>query len=244
MIKFFSKIRQRLLSENKFSKYLIYAIGEIVLVVIGILIALQINNLNDELKEKKTLISDLKNAQIYILGEIEKEETQRQNVMALSDTIQNSLRIIEEVDSPSPAEIKHLKSAGVHILKVGLRSGDINTLLYLSSSISKSNRESRHKLVKALGQLMNEIQDGDYLENSFFEDLLAMNRSIDRSIWRHNSKGELIYDFELIKTDYDFQHLFLSSIWYKNLSALYGTRIIEKYRIVHRQIEDLLNELE
>lgn len=53
MIKFFRKIRQRLLTENRptssagrFSRYLIYAIGEIVLVVIGILIALQINNWN------------------------------------------------------------------------------------------------------------------------------------------------------------------------------------------------------
>ena len=46
MIKFFRKIRQRLLAENKFSKYLLYAIGEIVLVVIGILIALNINNRN------------------------------------------------------------------------------------------------------------------------------------------------------------------------------------------------------
>jgi len=47
MIKFFRKIRQKLLTENKFSKYLLYAIGEIVLVVIGILIALQINNWNE-----------------------------------------------------------------------------------------------------------------------------------------------------------------------------------------------------
>ncbi len=46
MIKFFRKIRQQLLTENKFSKYLLYAIGEIVLVVIGILIALKINNWN------------------------------------------------------------------------------------------------------------------------------------------------------------------------------------------------------
>ena len=51
MIKFFRKIRQKLLSENKFSKYLIYALGEIVLVVIGILIALQINNLNEQRKQ-------------------------------------------------------------------------------------------------------------------------------------------------------------------------------------------------
>jgi hypothetical protein len=48
MIKFFRKIRQKMLTENKFSKYLIYAIGEIILVVIGILIALQINNWNQE----------------------------------------------------------------------------------------------------------------------------------------------------------------------------------------------------
>ena len=53
MIKFFRKIRQKLLTENKFSKYLIYAIGEIVLVVIGILIALQINNLNEQSKKEE-----------------------------------------------------------------------------------------------------------------------------------------------------------------------------------------------
>lgn len=46
MIKFFRKIRQRLFREGRFSSYLLYAIGEIVLVVIGILIALQINNWN------------------------------------------------------------------------------------------------------------------------------------------------------------------------------------------------------
>ena len=51
MIKFFRSIRRALLAENKFSKYLLYAIGEIVLVVIGILIALQINNWNEERKE-------------------------------------------------------------------------------------------------------------------------------------------------------------------------------------------------
>ena len=52
MINFFRKIRKQLLTENKFSKYLIYAIGEIVLVVIGILIALSINNWNEEKKER------------------------------------------------------------------------------------------------------------------------------------------------------------------------------------------------
>ena len=52
MIKFFRKIRQNLLSEGKTRKYLKYAIGEIVLVVIGILIALQINNWNEDRKSE------------------------------------------------------------------------------------------------------------------------------------------------------------------------------------------------
>jgi hypothetical protein len=53
MIKFFRKIRQNLLMENKTGKYFKYAIGEIVLVVIGILIALQINNWNQSRQNQR-----------------------------------------------------------------------------------------------------------------------------------------------------------------------------------------------
>lgn len=53
MIKFFRKILQNLLSEGNTGKYLKYAVGEILLVVIGILIALTINNLNEESKKEK-----------------------------------------------------------------------------------------------------------------------------------------------------------------------------------------------
>lgn len=52
MVTFLRKIRHQLLQENRFSRYLIYALGEIFLVVIGILIALQINNWNEAKKIK------------------------------------------------------------------------------------------------------------------------------------------------------------------------------------------------
>ena len=51
MIKFFKRIRQNLLLEGKTGKYLKYAIGEIVLVMIGILLALQVNNWNEKRKQ-------------------------------------------------------------------------------------------------------------------------------------------------------------------------------------------------
>ena len=59
MIKFFRRIRKQLLTENKFSTYLLYAVGEIILVVIGILIALSINNKNEEYKTSKTALAYL-----------------------------------------------------------------------------------------------------------------------------------------------------------------------------------------
>jgi len=53
MISLFRKIRQKLLHENKLGNYLKYGIGEIILVVIGILLALQINNWNEAIKNAK-----------------------------------------------------------------------------------------------------------------------------------------------------------------------------------------------
>ncbi len=57
MIKLFRKIRYELMKKNKTSKYLKYVLGEIVLVVLGILIALQINNWNEgvDLPKNKTV---------------------------------------------------------------------------------------------------------------------------------------------------------------------------------------------
>jgi len=65
MIPFFRKIRKKMADDNRPLKYMRYAVGEIVLVVIGILIALQINNWNEErrnrLKEKSYLMEIRKN---------------------------------------------------------------------------------------------------------------------------------------------------------------------------------------
>lgn len=85
MIKFFRKIRQKLLTEHKFSKYLLYAVGEIILVVIGILIALQINNWNEgrNTNKKETLIlnellnsinNDLKAYEDYLIPRLERKQ--------------------------------------------------------------------------------------------------------------------------------------------------------------------------
>lgn len=66
MIKYFRKIRQTLISENKFTKYMIYAIGEIVLVTIGIFLAIQANQWKQDINRKNLEIKLLKEVQIGI----------------------------------------------------------------------------------------------------------------------------------------------------------------------------------
>ena len=71
MIKFFRHIRQTLIMENKTSKYLKYAIGEIILVVVGILIALQINNWNENRKLKMVEFQTLLALQVDLNASLE-----------------------------------------------------------------------------------------------------------------------------------------------------------------------------
>ena len=84
MIKFFRKIRYNLMEKNKTGKYLKYAFGEIVLVVIGILIALQINNWNENRKAKnnevvlvKQLLEDAKTDSIFFTDRIKSLKGQK-----------------------------------------------------------------------------------------------------------------------------------------------------------------------
>ena len=70
MIKFFRRIRENLITENRFIKYTLYAIGEIILVVIGILIALQINNWNENRLLRQKEIQILKSFETQFQNDI------------------------------------------------------------------------------------------------------------------------------------------------------------------------------
>lgn len=105
MLKFFRKIRQQLLTENRFSKYLIYALGEIILVVIGILIALAINNVNqNRLIEEKE--------QTYLKGlrvEFEISKLKLEELIAVNkNNYQGAKRIIEYISNKEevPTEVE------------------------------------------------------------------------------------------------------------------------------------------
>lgn len=109
MIKLFRKIRQNLLLENQMGKYFKYAIGEILLVVIGILIALSINNWNETRKERlqeQALLVQLKSEFNSNLKQLDEKIMIRRNMY------NSSLKLLNYIDNPAGVHndsiLKHL----------------------------------------------------------------------------------------------------------------------------------------
>ena len=125
MIKFFRKIRQKLFSENKFSKYLIYAIGEIILVVIGILIALSINTWNQNRLNS--------NKEYYYLSQLKVElKNQNQEVNKRLERVSSVMNIIDTLWSDLNKKGRFNPSAELNSNLIRLLSGT-NLELYTTT---------------------------------------------------------------------------------------------------------------
>jgi hypothetical protein len=162
MIKFFRKIRQKLISEGKTGKYLKYAIGEIVLIVIGILIALQINNWNEIRKlqnEELNLLLEVKSNLEVTLNNFKNDTIGNLNIIHQFEKIERyiteDLHYNSELDtafaqlrnwlSPYPISTAYttLKTKGLDIISnVSLRKKIVNMyefeLTVLSTDYDKS----------------------------------------------------------------------------------------------------------
>lgn len=106
MIKFFRQIRHRLLTDNKFSKYLLYAIGEIALVMIGILLALQVNNWNDERKLKVDEINTLYNFRENLSNDLLSFDSSLQYIQRASNSMELVLSLMKQ-DKPYQDSLKY-----------------------------------------------------------------------------------------------------------------------------------------
>lgn len=124
MILFMRKIRQRLLADSKFTKYLIYIVGEITLIVIGILIALSIDNWNNEQISRET--------EFAILHEMKKNLHSdlldvRVNIKLNNISLQANERILKGLSNPE-SDIDSLSFYYAHLTLTTML--DINNSSY------------------------------------------------------------------------------------------------------------------
>ena len=110
MLTFFRKIRKSLIDNSSFRKYVSYAIGEILLVMIGILLALQVNNWNDLRKanfEEQVLIE-------HIIDDLQVDRLNISDMLERADSKQKiHLRYYEYAISESPKETNYTISTAI-----------------------------------------------------------------------------------------------------------------------------------
>ena len=192
MIKFFRKIRYDLMKNNKSGKYLKYAFGEIILVVIGILIALQINNWNDNRianNNELKLIASLNEELISIRDELKIDfESNNKNLKQVEE-------YLDEIEKNNEQKIKI-----VSFLDIYSQSSVSHPIITNVLSANSSSSISDDKLLKELRKLQlsyNKIKESelylDQLWNSKISDFLSRNnyaKSLVNYTRTQNSDGQ------------------------------------------------------
>lgn len=231
MLRFFQKMRQALVPENRFGRYFFYAVGEIVLVVIGILIALQINNWNQLNSNNKIVDDYLVKIVANINSDIKTLESltnERRELLTLCDTI-NRYFEVEYISNqklffkgfsfltrensffPNTSAYESLKNSGfMNNLKNSEIEDRLSSYYYLME-----------RVLFVEGKFNNSIQ---HIENSLTE----------KGFWTetkrlHNSINDTIYlNYESLKKYPEVETVFYRGVFFLDELIENYTNLIEE----------------
>ena len=158
MINFLRKFRQQLLQENRIGRYLTYAIGEIILVMIGILLALQVNNWNEQRKKENTVAAYKK---------------------SLTEDLAKEILKTKSLIADSEAELIQLKELGDRISMNSLSFDSIVSIYRFEfDQVINASSEINFKILDGL------IATGNInlLEEDLYNSLMALNDLQEKTI--------------------------------------------------------------
>lgn len=236
MLTFFRRIRQSLLSENKFSKYLLYAIGEIILVVLGILIAIQINNWN----EGRKLDEVRQNYYTQLLQDLEAETD---NLTGRIDVLQESISSYERYLAAFENEDLDVFRIIEEMAKVDLTfqylSFNTNTIETLESTgdIKLMPTEIRQSLIelRRSQELVANASAGN--DNVYLSQLQkGGEKGFNALTMRMQKQPSLQKDFNNSYDPYEMVSIMESALRLKNFSE---RERIERFKVLLEDIETL-----
>jgi hypothetical protein len=242
MIKFFRKIRRNLLSEGKTGKYFKYAIGEIILVVIGILIALWLNNLNLKSQERIEEINILKGL---------KKDFQ-------ADIIDFKLNIwgYKNISSSVDFVLNRLESSAIY--NDSLDSYFSGTITWPRSIIHKnsfdvlkskgldliSNDSLRNEILNFHGQVYTSLKtwEDQFNRDIYFDEILKRFDKVEP--WRFDKDGKIHLgmmkpnNYNALKTD----TFYLSML--RTMKRDAETLLYDSYLTINKDLESLVVEID
>ena len=234
MIKFFRRIRQNLLMENKTGKYFRYAFGEITLVVIGILIALQINNWNENRKVDGEILNTLTEIRSNLISD---SLSIREVRMKKSEDINIQYTVIHALESRNiPYDSIEYHLARVMLARrIVLVDNGYQLMKKLGLELLK-NQELRNELIyyytNSIKRINDDTEDDD---NEFLNVFLpyVRNHFLD---WAWSERG-VPADYEQLKSD----QYFLTSL---KVSIKNEESTLEQLQDGARKIQEILPMLE
>lgn len=250
MLKFFRKIRYNLLETGKTSRYIKYAIGEIVLVVIGILIALQINNWNknqQDLKKEQEVLKNLRAEVLQNLDEIKRDH--EFNVECLDACY--TLLEIDKTKSVNPLKIDSLMGTALDFATFDARLGVVNDVVSSGKLELIKDEDLRLLLNQWTGELSDYVEDATVRRNFISNNYDILTRYIpvrNGDNTQDRSDYQKSYKIKPIKVNIDNYQKFIEdtevdNAWYSHyINQSFVTINEEEVERFLLKILDLINK--
>ena len=255
MLTFLRKIRRSLIDPGSTGKYLIYALGEILLVVIGILVALQINNWNENRKlksEEHLLLSNLSMSFERKLAELENKNNGRRENIA---SIIKLLEIISSDDMTLSDENMYKFRGDLFTWYAVNEEFSVIEMLYNSGKINTiSNDSLKSKLIEWPDKMEEMLEEQRVVQNLVVGELNPLIRNYVPSsnfrndFIRYDQLEEKIIqspfpiDFEGLLDDNEFESLITEKLIYLNTNIDDTEVLINDAKIILELIEQDLNK--
>ncbi|HKK62272.1 MAG TPA: DUF6090 family protein [Bacteroidales bacterium] len=242
MIKFFRKIRRNLLAENKFSRYFVYAFGEIVLVVIGILIALSINNWNDIKKQHRADIEFLNYLKDELILDTLAISSQIKWYNDLNENTRTALILVDTSEVLNKEKTKLISKAfaqAEYLLPVQ-KNFNRNGLMIASGSLKRLNQDLHNNYLRYL-----ELIDFSYdLTIKQANALVAIiNNELYPSVdlnFTDKNKNQVKFDLATLKDNRLVNNALHKSIYYRDAIINVNKPILTRARSLIERIDVIL----
>lgn len=240
MIKFFRKIRQNMIKENRVSKYMLYAIGEIILVVIGILIALQINNWNENNKSKaleKQMMSNLNSEFINNLNKIQESIIQYEQTEDAIRFLMSKMKASSEdlksnnIDSLLAASVDVFRYHPTqNILTEILSTGNINLITKDSLKYQLLNWSSEFNEINEAWETLDDFNQ--HMVIPYLTENASMKNIDKYSLMAWEEKSNFNFNYEHIFNDLEFENHLDNLGW-----------AVVNYQLVLYRLEKLIKQI-